>query len=118
LSPQPPPSQPQQLPRPPRLMPAGEAAGGPRRSAASPSARLSEAHLRDPIMPIRITATPTLPLPFTPMAIPPTAMAIRRTTATAIAIISATTAHVTSARRPSYGARRVGTIAGGPLVPE
>src|SRR5262249_18591125 len=89
-------------------MRAGGGAGGARRLAASPSARLSEAHLHGPITRTQLTATGTR---LTATGIRRTATvirritaiatAIRRTTATATGTISVTTAHVTNERLPA-----------------
>ena len=78
LTPRRPPSRSRQLPRPPRLMPAGGAAGGARRSAASPLAHLSEAPSHGPTTRIRITDMATA-IRATGMAIQPTATVIRPT---------------------------------------
>src|SRR5262245_53284356 len=84
----------------------GGAAGGAWRSAASPLAPSWEALSHGPITDtgtvIRPTATATaIRAMATATDIQPTATAIRRTTATEIAFITATTAHATSAQRPS-----------------
>src|SRR5215471_12942170 len=79
-------------------------AGGPRRSAASPSARSSAAHWHGPIMRTRATVTrmaATVTRRTTGMVRPTTAIAIRRTTATETGIISATTPDVTDERLPA-----------------
>src|SRR5262245_34142459 len=89
-------------------MRAGGGAGGARRLAASPSARLSEAHLRGPITRTQLTATGTWGIPTdirrTAMVIrriTAIATAIRRITATETGLITATTAHVTNERLPA-----------------
>src|SRR5262245_61457158 len=64
-------------------MPAGGAAGGVRRSAASPLARLSEAPSHAPITRIRITDMATV-IRLTGMAIQPTATVIRPTVTAAM----------------------------------
>src|SRR5262245_5546118 len=83
-------------------------AGGARRLAASPSARSSEAHLRGPITPIRLTATGTRPTATVTRRtatvirrITAIAIAIRRITATETGIITATTPAVTDERLPA-----------------
>src|SRR5262249_34466525 len=82
-------------------MPAGGAAGGVRRSAASPLARLSEAPSHGPIMRIRITDMATAIRP-TGTALPPTATAILRPiTATHPGLITATTFHAINERLPA-----------------
>src|SRR5262249_28134289 len=89
-------------------MPVGGAAGGAWRSAALPLAPPWEARSHGPITDtdtgtvIRPTAITTAIRPTaTATVIPPTATVIRRTTATVIAFITATTAHVISCQRPS-----------------